>query len=70
MSNIPESLGSKYRYILIAGQRVAQLQKGARPRIDGHHLKYTEIATQELDEDKLDYRHKIPSEDEETDTES
>jgi len=63
---IPEDVGSKYRFIVLAGQRVAQLQKGARPRLeDPEKMKLTQIATHELGDGKLIF-HKIEEENEET----
>ena len=55
-----DQVGSKYRFILLAGQRVAQLQKGAKARVnpDGDHNKYTRIATKELSEEKLVFHKK------------
>lgn len=53
---IPKDVGSKYRFIILAGQRVAQLQKGAKARIDGsaEKMKYTTVAIRELENDRLD----------------
>lgn len=56
---ISEEVGSKYRYIILAGQRVAQLQKGAQPKVDDMEKeKNTAIATHELNEGLLKF-HKI-----------
>lgn len=55
---IPEEIGSKYRLIVLAGERVRQLQKGATPRIDNASQKYTQIAVQELLGSKLDFHSK------------
>lgn len=49
---IPENVGSKYRFIVLSGQRVAQLQKGAKPRIDGIR-KMTTVAMNELESNLL-----------------
>ena len=64
---IPEDVGSKYRLIILGGQRVAQLQKGASPRLehtDG--LKLTQIAMAELADEKLNFHKR--EEDGETET--
>lgn len=55
---IPEDVGSKYRYIILAGQRVAQLQKGAKPRLEelDDEIKHTQIALRELVEGKLNFQ--------------
>ncbi len=64
---IPVEVGSKYRFIILGGQRVAQLQKGAKPRLeeDSTHMKNTEIAIHELESGKLVF-HKIDAVPEET----
>jgi len=54
---IPEGVGSKYRFIVLSGQRVAQLQKGAKPRIQGIR-KLTTIAMNELGENLLVFNKK------------
>lgn len=54
---ISEEVGSKYRFIVLAGQRVAQLQKGARPRVENaDKLKMTQIAVQELEQDLIQFK--------------
>ncbi|CAM2066867.1 DNA-directed RNA polymerase subunit omega [Sulfidibacter corallicola] len=59
MHKIPEEIGSKYRLIVLAGQRVAQLQRGAKPRIKNPDtLKYTTIATREASEGLLTFHPK------------
>ena len=51
---IPQEIGSKYRLIVLAGERVAQLQKGALPRLDSAAgMKLTEIALRELLQSKV-----------------
>lgn len=35
MLNIPENIGSKYRFIVIAAQRARQLMLGAQSRVPG-----------------------------------
>lgn len=51
---INENVGSKYRFIILAGQRVSQLQKGAKPRLEGLEKdKFTTIATKELSAQEL-----------------
>lgn len=55
---IPKEVGSKYRYIILAGQRVAQLQKGAEARLEDldDEMKYTQIALRELVEGRLKFQ--------------
>jgi DNA-directed RNA polymerase omega subunit len=56
---IPEKVASKYRFIILAGQRVTQLQRGAKPRVEGLEAeKMTTIATEELFTEQLKF-HKI-----------
>ncbi len=53
---IPEKIGSKYRMIVLAGQRVAQLQKGAQPRVTPFEKeKNTRVATREVMQGKVAY---------------
>lgn len=54
---VPENVGSKYRFIILAGQRVSQLQRGAKPRLEGRESeKMTTIATAELEEELLTFK--------------
>lgn len=54
--HVPESVLSKYRLIVLAGQRVAQLQKGAKPRVEATEKeKSTTIATREVSAGKITY---------------
>ena len=53
---ISEEVGSKYRFIVLAGQRVAQLQKGAKPRIEQYDKKkLTQIAVEEIEEELIKF---------------
>ena len=54
---ISEDVGSKYRFIIICGKRVSQLQKGAKPRLeDIENQKMTLTAMQELSSDLLVFK--------------
>lgn len=56
---VNEEVGSKYRFIILAGQRVAQLQKGAKQRVKNmEEEKLTMVATAELSKALLKF-HKI-----------
>lgn len=55
---IPEEIGSKYRLIVLAGERVRQLQKGATPRVEDTNQKFTQIAVQELLDSKVSFHSK------------
>jgi DNA-directed RNA polymerase subunit omega len=50
MQKIPESVGSKYRFIIIAAERAKQLQNNARPKIKTKSTKPAYIAMKELEE--------------------
>lgn len=64
---ITEEVGSKYRFIILAGQRVSQLQKGAEPRVDGmDNEKKTTIAIHEMNANTLNF-NKIDLEGEQED---
>jgi DNA-directed RNA polymerase omega subunit len=49
MNKIPESIGSKYRFIILAGQRARQLQNNAKPKIKTQSTKPAFIAMRELE---------------------
>jgi len=55
MQNLPERIGSKYRFIIIAAERAKQLQNNARPKIKTKSTKPAFIAMRELEEDLLSY---------------
>lgn len=56
---IPDKVGSKYRFIVLAGQRVAQLQKGAKPRVYSRvKIKMTQMAIKELATGKIEFTRK------------
>ncbi|HUZ45596.1 MAG TPA: DNA-directed RNA polymerase subunit omega [Terriglobia bacterium] len=46
--DLPTSIDSKFRYILIAAKRARQLQAGARPMVQSPSRKATKIAQQEV----------------------
>ncbi len=57
--NVPENIGSKYRLIVLAGQRVAQLQRGAAPRVSNVETqKMTTIAMREASSGTLTFHPK------------
>lgn len=62
--HIPDEIGSKYRLIVLAGERVRQLQKGASPRIDNPDgQKLTQIAVKELLKSKVNFHSKDDEDD-------
>ncbi len=55
MQKIPEKIGSKYRFIIVAAERAKQLQNNAKPKIKTRSTKPAYIAMRELEEDTLSY---------------
>jgi len=49
MQKIPESIGSKYRFIILAAERAKQLQNNAKPKIKTRSTKPAYIAMKELE---------------------
>ena len=50
MLKIPDSVGSKYRFIIIAAERAKQLQNNAKPKVKTKSTKPAFIAMRELEE--------------------
>ncbi len=50
MLKIPENVGSKYRFIIIAAERAKQLQNNARPKLKTKSAKPSFIAMREVEE--------------------
>jgi DNA-directed RNA polymerase subunit omega len=55
MLKIPEDIGSKYRFIIIAAERAKQLQNNARPKLKTRSTKPAFIAMRELEEGLVKY---------------
>jgi DNA-directed RNA polymerase subunit omega len=51
MQKIPDSIGSKYRFIILAAERAKQLQNNARPKLKTRSTKPAYIAMKELESD-------------------
>ena len=49
MQKIPENIGSKYRFIILAADRAKQLQNNAKPKIKTRSTKPAYIAMKELE---------------------
>ena len=62
MQRIPEEIGSKYRFIIIAAERAKQLQNNAKPKIKTKSTKPAFIAMKELEEDVLSFDIETPVE--------
>jgi DNA-directed RNA polymerase subunit omega len=55
MLKIPEDIGSKYRFIIIAAERAKQLQNNAKPKLKTKSTKPAFIAMRELEEGLVNY---------------
>ena len=55
MLKIPEDIGSKYRFIIIAAERAKQLQNNAKPKVKTRSTKPAFIAMRELEEGLVNY---------------
>jgi DNA-directed RNA polymerase omega subunit len=62
MQKIPESIGSKYRFIIIAAERAKQLQNNAKPKLETKSTKPAFIAMKELEENLLSFEIETPVE--------
>jgi DNA-directed RNA polymerase subunit omega len=62
MQKIPDSIGSKYRFIIVAAERAKQLQNNARPKIKTRSTKPAYIAMKELEQDLLAFEIHTPVE--------
>ncbi len=62
MQKIPESIGSKYRFIIIAAERAKQLQNNAKPKIKTRSTKPAFIAMRELEQDLISFEMPPPVE--------
>jgi len=55
MQKIPERIGSKYRFIIVAAERAKQLQNNAKPKLKTRSTKPAHIAMRELEADLLSF---------------
>ncbi len=55
MQKIPERIGSKYRFIILAAERAKQLQNNAKPKIKTRSTKPAYIAMRELEQDLISF---------------
>jgi len=62
MLKIPEKIGSKYRFIIIAAERAKQLQNNAKPKIKTKSTKPAFIAMKEPEADLISYEMPPPVE--------
>ena len=62
MQKIPERIGSKYRFIIVAAERAKQLQNDAKPKIKTKSTKPAFIAMKELEQDLISFEIQTPVE--------
>ncbi len=55
MQKIPEKIGSKYRFIIIAAERAKQLQNNAKPKIKTKSTKPAFVAMREVEQDLISF---------------
>ncbi len=55
MPKVPENIGSKYRFIIIAAERAKQLQNRAKPKIKVKSTKPAYIAMQEVEQGLISF---------------
>jgi DNA-directed RNA polymerase subunit omega len=60
MQKIPENIGSKYRFIIIAAERAKQLQNNARPKIKTKSTKPSYIAMREVEQGLVKFEITLP----------
>jgi len=62
MQKVPENIGSKYRFIILAAERAKQLQNNARPKLKTRSTKPAYIAMRELEANLLSFEISKPVE--------
>lgn len=55
MPKVPENIGSKYRFIIIAAERAKQLQNRARAKVKIKSTKPAHIAMKEVEEGLISF---------------
>lgn len=55
MTDIPDKIDSKYRYVLLAAARAEQMIQGATPKDDALNGKPTRIAMQEISREMVEW---------------
>ncbi len=55
MQKIPENIGSKYRFIIIAAERAKQLQNNAKPKVKIKSTKPSFIAMREVEQGLINF---------------
>ena len=62
MQKIPENIGSKYRFIIIAAERAKQLQNNAKPKVKTKSTKPAFIAMREVEAGLINFEVTQPQE--------
>lgn len=62
MPNVPENIGSKYRFIIIAAERAKQLQNRVKPKVKIKSTKPAHIAMKEVEEGLISFEITKPPE--------
>jgi DNA-directed RNA polymerase subunit omega len=65
ITKIPDTIDSKFRFILVAAERAKQIQNGAPPKIDVKSTKPAFIALREAELDLINYEILEEAEEEE-----
>lgn len=60
MRELPESIDSRFRYVLIASKRAEQLIQGSLSRTRSRHAKPTRIAMDEVDAGLINWSETAP----------
>jgi DNA-directed RNA polymerase omega subunit len=55
MQKIPDTVGSKYRFIIIAAERAKQLQNNAKPKVKTKSTKPAHVAMQEVEQELIGF---------------
>ena len=55
MQRIPDSIGSKFRFIIIAAERAKQIQNNAKPKVKTKSTKPAFIAMREVEQDLISF---------------
>lgn len=58
---VPKSMDSKFRFILVAAKRARQLQAGAKPLVQAPFKKTAKIAIAELEAGLVPYKEAAPA---------
>jgi DNA-directed RNA polymerase omega subunit len=55
MPKVPENIGSKYRFIIIAAERAKQLQNKAKPKVKLRSTKAAHVAMKEVESELISF---------------